>query len=115
MVVGNGGPTTVNPEPVVNQNLRPKTCYPNPFVVPTHNCNTTMRSSRSLSSAMRSCYAVVATLLASGCATPVPPAQSPAPAAAPAAAPAPMEPGLLPLRYDASNGKVFLTIPRLGE
>ncbi|MCR4341166.1 MAG: zinc-dependent metalloprotease [Gemmatimonadaceae bacterium] len=41
----------------------------------------------------------------------VPPAEGPAPAVAPAAA----EGGLLPLRYDAATGKVFLTVPRLGE
>lgn len=51
-----------------------------------------------------------------GCASATRPAQSTAVAGpAPATAPAPMDPALLPLRYDASSGKVFLTIPRLGE
>jgi hypothetical protein len=38
--------------------------------------------------------------------------QAPAPQAAPTSAPG--ESGLLPVRYDAATGKVFLTIPRIG-
>src|SRR5687768_14767069 len=60
----------------------------------------------------RSLTTLITAAIAAGCATAAPPVQSP-PAAAPAAAPA--ETGLLPLRYDAATGKVFLTIPRLGE
>lgn len=51
-------------------------------------------------------------LLAVGTACASAPATTPA---APAPAPETAEPSLLPLRYDASNGKVTLTVPRLGE
>ncbi|MGI9141218.1 MAG: zinc-dependent metalloprotease [Gemmatimonadaceae bacterium] len=50
--------------------------------------------------------------LAAACAPAVRPSQA---APSPEATQAPAESGLLPVRYDAATGKVFLTVPRLGE
>src|SRR5687768_5049081 len=89
--------------PLTRQLTRTKTknLLPVPVVTPNLNPSRVMH---------RSLVILLTSAVATGCAAAAPPAQSP-----PAPAAAPAEPGLLPLRYDAATGKVFLTIPRLGE
>jgi hypothetical protein len=75
--------------------------------------NRARRSSRQRYRVLLSALPAASLLFTGACAARVTPASGPA--AQPQAAVLPAEGGVLPLRFDAATGRVFLTVPRLGE
>ena len=106
--------TTVHRTPVVNHNqhlppFNPSLLF---FSLTTSPTGDRMHSCNVLLARPALGHIALIAALAAACAPAVRPSQA---APSPEATQAPAESGLLPVRYDAATGKVFLTVPRLGE